>query len=75
MVRVAKMAEVDELSLNPTGGHPPEILVNESNYEIFLQGQERALEEARVLGVNLTFVRPLDMGISHQINTRVCNGQ
>lgn len=64
MVRVAKKTGADELELNPTGGHPAEILVSADNHRVFLEAQKLAVKEAKALGVKLSLLRPLDMGFS-----------
>jgi hypothetical protein len=64
MVRVAARAEANEIEFQPTGGHPQDILVNAENYRLFSNAQALAYAVGKRLGVQVRFLRPLDMGFS-----------
>jgi len=57
MVELAAEANVDRLDFNPSY-YVPAIEVNPSNAHIFRDAQERIIERAEELNVNVTFMRP-----------------
>lgn len=65
MVRLAKEMGVDILTLLPThncgGSHADlnQILVSQENWQVFAKAQQEAEQEARQIGLNLKFSRPL----------------
>ncbi len=70
MIELARDLNVDYVQFNPTheGGSVREdlrhILVNRQNYRLFAEAQIAITERAKQLGVNIYFVRPLDLGLS-----------
>ena len=67
MVQIAKNADVNNVEFNPTNGFNHKILVNEANCGLFARAQEQIIEESKRLGVQCTFIRPLDMGLLDQL--------
>ena len=59
MVRIAKEANCDTLEFNPTGGHPPEILVNAHNSHLFQKAEDEIRNAAEKYGQKVVILRPL----------------
>lgn len=59
MVRFGKEANADAVEFNPTGGHPPEILVNPSNRHLFQEAEEEIMIASKKYNQPVTLLRPL----------------
>ena len=66
MVHIASQINAEHVEFNPTGGHNKSIIVNESNCGMFYRAQKIIERTAKELGVNVVFLRPLDLGLFHK---------
>lgn len=71
MVELAHDLGVTRLQFNPThsagregGTDFDEVLVNQSNYQLFAEAERLLLQRASELGIGIILVRPLDLGMS-----------
>lgn len=67
IVAIGKHAFANFVEFNPTNGHRTDILVNRENCGLFAKAQLMIENESKRLGVPVTFMRPLDMGMTQEL--------
>jgi MoaA/NifB/PqqE/SkfB family radical SAM enzyme len=67
MVHIAKKANAEFVEFNATDGFNHLILANMKNCLKFAKAQEDIVTECEKIALPYSFVRPLDMGLSHQL--------
>lgn len=67
MCHIAHKARCNTLEFNSTNGFNHKILVNEKNCGIFAKAQQDIIEECQKLGQEVSFIRPLDLGLTDQL--------